>query len=293
MNKEIIFEVMPYSKASSKSYAKKITDRIEEVIKELKNITLLNIPEIVEENHFGQPYYRNIDVRKFGKVLREKCDKEIIVNTVVVHHNSKKDFGLWLDEAIEDYGINNFVFVGAKIPSLKYPGPSVTEANLIANSKNANFGNIFIPDRPNEVSRLIEKTKAGCRFFTSQVLFEANTTLKTINEYIRRCKANSLQQSKFYLSLAPVSSEEDVTFIKWLGAEMSKETESRLKKSENIGEESIKVALEAIKKILSVNNKTIKAEIGLNIEYIMLHNLDLAKDMVKRAYDLLCKFDKI
>ena len=287
MNNKIIFEVMPYSKASSESYAKKITDRIAEVIKELKNITLLNIPEIVEENHVGQPYYRNTDTRKFGKALMEKTNKEIMINTVVVHHKSKVAFERWLDESVDKYGVRNFVLIGAKIPSINYPGPSVTEANLIAREKRINFGNIFIPDRPEEAERLIAKTRSGCNFFTSQVLFESDTALKVINEYARKCKDNSLQPSKFYLSFAPVSNMEDITFIKWLGAEISKETESRLKNAENIGQESISTVLGLIKKILNSNKKNSNAEIGLNIEYVMLHNLDLAKYLANAASNLL------
>lgn len=287
MNHKLIFEAMPYSKTASESYASKIIDKVAAAIKEMENVSMLNIPEIVEENHNGQPYYRNIDARKFGKELGEKCNKEVMVNTVVVHHNSKLDFEEWLDDSIKNYGINNFIFVGAKIPSLKYPGPSVPEANLIAKSKNANFGNIFIPDRPNEAERLIEKTKAGCKFFTSQVLFEADAALSAINQYAEKCKSNKLKPSKFYLSFAPISSEEDLIFIKWLGAEMSKETEGRLRNAEDMGQESISAVLELIKKILSSNKKNASAEIGLNIEYVMLHNLELAKELVKRASSLL------
>ncbi len=289
MNTKIIFEVMPYPKTASEGYADKIIGKVAAAINEMENVSMLNVPEIVEENHNGQPYYRNVDARKFGKELRERCNKEIMVNTVVVHHDSRAGFEQWLNGSMKDCGIHNFVFVGAKMPSLKYPGPSVTEANLIAKSKNANFGNIFIPDRPEEAERLIAKIKSGCNFFTSQVLFEPDTAIRVIRQYMEKCKNNNLKPAKFYLSFAPVSSEEDITFIKWLGAEISKETEIRLKNAENIGEESIKVALEAIKKILNANNKPPKAEIGLNVEYVMLHNLDLAKDLVKKHLDCLAQ----
>lgn len=287
MNHKLIFEVMPYSKMSSQSYAKKAADRILEALEDLEEVTMLNIPEIVEENHIGQPYYRNVDAREFGKLLKERGDKEVMINTVVVHHDSKSDFEKWLDEAMKSYGINSFIFVGAKIPSIKYPGPSVPEANLIAASKNANFGNIFIPDRPNEADRMIEKTKAGCKFFTSQVLFKTDSAVKSIKEYIEKCKSSNLKPSKFYLSFAPLSNDEDLVFIKWLGAEISKETESRLRNAENMGQESIRIILELIEKIFALNRKSSRAEIGLNIEYVMLHNLDLAKDLVKRAHLLL------
>ncbi len=286
MKHKIIFEVMPYSRASSESYAQKLTDRIVEALNDLEEVSLINIPEIVEENHNGQPYYRNIDPRKFGKELYEKCNKDIMINTVVVHNDSKESFSQWLDESANLYGITNFVFVGAKIPSLKYPGPSVPEANLIARQKNINFGNIFIPDRHNESDRLIEKTKAGCKFFTSQVLFEGDAAIRSISEYAEKCKSNNLKPAKFYLSFAPASSEEDIIFIKWLGAEMSKNTESRLRNAGDMGKESINLLLDLIKTILRPSKNT-RIEIGLNIEYIMIHNLDLAKELVKKSSKLL------
>ena len=282
MNKKIIFEVMPYPKTASESYANKITDKIAAAIKEMKNISVINIPEIIEENHVGQPYYRNTDTRNFGKILMEKTNKEIMINTVVVHHKSKVAFERWLDESVGKYGIRNFVFVGAKIPSISYPGPSVTEANLIAKEKRVNFGNIFIPDRHEEAERLIAKTKSGCNFFTSQVLFESDTAINVIQQYMEKCKNNNLKPAKFYLSLAPVGTKEDAVFIKWLGAEINEDTEKRLLDAKNIGEESIDLLSDLIKKIRKFSEGNDDVEIGLNIEYVMLHNLELAMELVSR-----------
>ena len=282
MDKKIIFEVMPYPKTASESYADKITDKIVNAVNEMEKVSIINIPEIVEENHIGQPYYRNTDPRVFGKVLREKCSKEIMVNTVVVHHKSKMAFNRWLDESINKYGIRNFVFVGAKIPSINYPGPSVTEANLIAREKRINFGNIFIPDRHEEAERLIAKTKSGCNFFTSQVLFESDTAINVIQQYMEKCKNNNLKPAKFYLSLAPVGTKEDAVFIKWLGAEINEDTGKRLLDAKNIGEESIDLLSDLIKKIRKFSEGNDDVEIGLNIEYVMLHNLELAMELVSR-----------
>ena len=287
MNNKLIFEVMPYPKTASESYADNITNKIVNAVNEMEKVSIINIPEIVEENHIGQPYYRNTDPRVFGKVLGEKCGKEIMVNTVVVHHKSKKYFERWLDESIGKYGIRNFVFVGAKIPSIKYPGPSVTEANSIADKKGVNFGNIFIPDRPEEAERLLSKTRSGCNFFTSQVLFDLDKAINVIRQYTEKCKNNNLKPAKFYLSLAPVGNKEDAVFIKWLGAEMKQEAEKRLLEAKNMGEESVELLLELTGKIMDFSNYDKKVEIGLNVEYIMLHNLDLAKELVKKASSLL------
>jgi len=282
---EIIFEVIPYVKTVSETYANKFADRIADVVKEAP-VSMINIPEIVEENHIGLPYYRNADNMQFGLKLKEKCQKEVMLNTVVVHHESKDIFEKWLDESIS-CGIRNYVFVGAKINSMKYPGPSVIEANSIAKSKKINFGNIFIPERANEVERLINKTISGCRFFTSQVLYEPENAINVINKYWLRCSQINLKPSKFYLSFAPVSNIDDLTFLKWLGAEIKEETERRLLSAQNIANESVKIASEASSKIFGFFEKTkFRIQLGLNVEYITLHNLDITKILLQNLANL-------
>lgn len=282
---DIIFEAIPYAKTVSESYANKFIDKISDVIKE-SPISMINIPEIVEENHIGLPYYRNMDNMQFGLRLREKCQKEIILNTVVVHHKSKDSFERWLDE-IMSCGIRNFVFVGAKINSMSYLGPSVIESNSIAKSKKVNFGNIFIPERANEAERLVNKTISGCKFFTSQVLFEPENAINVINQYWLRCSQINLKPVKFYLSFSPVSNIDDIIFLKWLGAEMREKTEKRLLSAQNIGNESVKIINHASSKIFSFFEKAkFKIHLGLNIEYITLHNLELTRVLLQNLAEL-------
>ena len=287
MNNDIIFEVIPYSKFASEASAEKFMDRMINAVEEMKNVSAINIPNIVEENHLGLPYYRNFDNRKFGAILRENCQKDIILNNVVVHFNPKEKFEEWLHESMNGYGIENFVFVGAKIDSIKYPGPSVIEANSIAKRKGVNFGNIFIPERDHEADRLISKTISGCNFFTSQVLFEPENAINVLSQYALKCRESNLKPAKFFLSFAPVSSLEDIAFIKWLGAEINEKTENRLKNAKNAGDESINIIMETLHKIFDFFDKeNLKIPIGLNIEYISLHNLELAKNMVHSASEL-------
>ena len=286
MSEGLIFEVIPYSKNASEASANKILDKLANAVDEMKNVSILNIPEIVEENHIGLPYYRNTDTREFGAILRERCKRDIMLNTVVVHYSSKNSFEQWLEESIDKYGIKNFVFVGAKINGINYSGPSIIEANSIAKSKHINFGNIFIPERENEADRLISKTVSGCNFFTSQVLFESNKVIDTIHDYSIKCEKANLKPAKFFLSFSPVSNLDDITFIKWLGAELKEKTENRLKYAQNIGEESIKVIIEVLHKVHDFFDKiNIKVPLGLNVEYIALHNLELSKNLANDISD--------
>jgi len=287
MKQDIIFEVIPPAKTASDSYRNKIADIIMNSVGEMKNVSTLNIPEIAEENHKGEPYYRNYDNRKFGLLLKERCKKEIIVNSVASYHNSKEKFEEWLDESITSYGLKNYVFVGPKIGSIRYPGPSVLEANSIAKGKKVNFGNIFIPERKNEADRLVSKTKSGCKFFTSQILFEPDTAIRALQEYSIQCAEHELRPAKVFLSFSPLSIPEDVSFVKWLGADISKRAEIRLLSSQNIGEESVRIILSGLHKILDfADDGKIKVPLGLNIEYVLLHNLELAKNLVHMVSDI-------
>lgn len=285
MKRDIIFEVIPPAKTASKAYAEKFVDRIVSAVGEMDGIATLNVPEIVEENHIGMPFYRNADNREFGVSLREKCKKKIMLNTVVGYYNSKGSFEQWLNESADKYGIKDFVFVGAKIGSIKYPGPDVIGANLIARKESVNFGNIFIPERENEAERLLSKTIAGCSFFTSQVLFESEALIRILSDYSEKCEKQNIKPAKFYLSFSPVSSLEDARFVKWLGAEIGWATENRLKSAQNIGKESINIIKELLYKVLGhFESSGLNIPVGLNIEYIALHNLELTKDLIKEIH---------
>lgn len=281
----IIVEVIPPSRSVSEAYTIKIADRIVNVINDMKGVSAINIPEIVEENHLGLPYYKNVDNRKFGLLLKDRCSKDLIINTVVVHR-PKEEFERWIDESM-GFGIKNFVFVGAKIKSINYPGPGVMEANSIAKNRKACIGNILIPERENEADRLITKTASGCNFFTTQILFEPGKIIEILKDYSAKCASSGLKPTKIFLSFAPVSSIEDITFIKWLGAELQEGTEKRLRDAANIESESIRLVVESLHEIFEyVEKNDVSVPLGLNFEYLTLHNLELSKNLTNTLFDL-------
>ena len=284
MSKKIMFEVVPPMRKASPSYFEKVINGIIEIIDGMDSVKILNIPEIVDENYCGMPYYRNIDNREFGKLLREKCHKEILINKVVVHFNPKDHFNEWLDETINDFGIRHLVLVGGTFP-VKYPGPTVLEANKLASGKNISLGNIVIPTRQNESDNLIRKTQSGCSFFTSQVLFEPETTIKMVKDYSLKCKELKLKPSTIFLSFSPLSDSADIDFLKWLGAYMDEATEKRLRKSTDMGKESLDICTESYLKIAHIC-KECKVPCKPNIEQITFHNLDLSRKMVEIFSDL-------
>lgn len=278
MNPKIMYEVVPPSKRSSEQYMEKVINSLADSISRMKSVAMLDIPEIVEENYCGKPYHRNLDNREFASILKKRISKEIVINKVVPHFSPKLKFEEWLDETIENYEIDKFVFVGGTF-KMDYPGPSVLEANKLAHSRGLMFGNIAIPTRPNEAANLAVKTAAGCGFFTTQILFEPEKISKVIKEYAEECRRQNLKPSKFYLSFSPISDIEDVEFFEWLGVHIDERTKLRLMQASNAGQESVRIVQETYSKIISQADGLVP--IGTNIEQVTLHNMQLSEKLVE------------
>ena len=154
------------------------------------------------------------------------------------------------------------------------------EANRIASGKNISVGNIFIPTRPNEADNLARKTQSGCSFFTSQVLFEAETAIKVVREYALKCRENKITPSTFFFSFSPLSGANDIEFLKWLGAYMDERTEKRLRNARDMGQESIGICSESYLKIADACREC-NVPCRPNVEQITFHNLDLSKKIVE------------
>jgi len=94
------------------------------------------------------------------------------------------------------------------------------------------------------------------------------------------------------LSFAPVSSYKNIEFLKWLGVEISSQTEKRLlDEDSDMTEKSLEIAREILNDVLSNNEKNnIKVPIGLNVEHIMSYNFQHSINMLQELSKIYRKF---
>ncbi len=114
-----------------------------------------------------------------------------------------------------------------------------------------------------------------------------------ISHYQKRCNEKNTFPRRLLLSFAPVSSEKNIKFLKWLGVEIPKETERKLTKDLNkMPEKSMEIAVEVLEKTLShLNENNIIVPIGLNVEHIMSYNFQASIEMLQelsRIYREFC-----
>ncbi len=284
----VVLEIVPPGRRVSEKAVNTFVERVRDSVRSLKNLDAVNIPEVLEENHAGQPFYRDLDPRDFAALLGD-LGVDPIVNKVVAHVPSESVLRRWIQESLEQHGLRNFVLVGGNSSRVRYPGPSVVEANRILRTATQGrndiaLGNITIAERDHEVDRLVEKTRAGCDFFTTQVLFEAEPMATVLRAYGRRCSSQNLKPATVLLSFAPVSDYQDIEFLVWLGATVSSRTEEALLPSPGgpPGRASLDVAHTLWSHLHAAAAQSHPAvPLGVNIEEVSVHNFDLAVQMAR------------
>lgn len=283
-----MLEITPPAKRVSPDYLSKVISNVSTLISDLNCVDLINIPEIIEENRIGMPLYKNMDPCAFAKVIHETTGKEIVVNKVTVHLRSFTSFNSWLKSVIEHYHLHNIVFVGGNSNAINYPGPSVLDANTMAKKLNLVIGNITIPERKYELEKLIAKTESGCSFFTTQIILHTEKIKQILKSYDEVCKNQKIKPATFFLSFAPLSDEHDIYFLKWLGAHVPVDIETRLKINNNIGRASVEIAKELLSDVVSfVLENNISVPISLNAESVSYHNLPFVRDIVMNGKEIL------
>ena len=291
----VAYEILPPREKDGtlNSYAETISSLLSQT-----HIDAINIPEVHDEAGRGDrpvANHKRGEPREFGRLLQDIVGVEAIVNRVVVHQKLNDELK-WLEETNKKYEIENLITVGGESRSIDYPGPSVNEA-LVEIKKNENIdllcGGISIPSREKESLKLIEKSENGSEFFTTQVLYDSSKIIKMISHYQKRCDEKKTFPRRLLLSFAPVSSEKNIKFLKWLGVEIPAETEKSLIEDLSImTDKSMEITVNVLKEILNhLNENDIIVPIGLNVEHIMSYNFQASIEMLQelsRIYREFC-----
>ena len=294
----VAYEILPPREKDGtlNSYAEIISSLLSQT-----HIDAINIPEVHDESGRGDRPVTNQkrgEPREFGRLLQDIVGVEAIVNRVVVHEPFDAQMR-WIEETNRDYEIENLIIVGGESSKVEYPGPTVNEVlrfvsrEYISNGGEIFCGGIAIPSREIESKNLIKKSEHGSEFFTTQVLYDSSNIVKMIDHYQERCDDLNTFPRRLLLSFAPVSSQKNIDFLKWLGVEIPPETERYLQgRPGSMIERSLDVAIEVLNDTLNfITEKNLKVPIGLNVEHIMSYNFQSSVEMLQelaRIYREFC-----
>ncbi len=283
----LFFEPVP---PPARAPALRVGERVEALLRlleEVPRLDALDVPELVDENHEGKPRYRSGDIQPFARMVKERTGREVIVNKVVAYLRSSAALEEWA-RAIAAQGIHHAILVGGASRYIPYPGPSVAEANRVCRpilaAAGGHVGNIAIPQRTGEPHRMLAKTRVGASFFTTQIVFDAAQTVDMVRQYDLLCRQAAIPPATVLLSFAPLADEQDIEFIRWLGADIPEAVEEELlegEESETL-RRSERRALGVWKELLrSSRAEGIEVPFGVNVEQVSSRHLDAAGHLLK------------
>lgn len=282
----LLFEPVPPSARTTPARAEASTGELLRLLRSVPRLDGVDVPELIDENHDGRPYYRSGDTRAFARRLGEALEREVVVNKVVAHLPSADAVRGWASESVAR-GVRHVVLVGGSSRYIPYPGPSVLEANRIAGpvvrEAGGRLGNIAIPQRTGEAHRMLAKTRSGCTFFTTQILFDSESALRMLREYDTLCRQAGLAPAAVVLSVAPLADEGDAEFVRWLGADIPESAERSILNAEEAtaGTRSIERALAVYREVRAgAAAAGLGVAIGVNVEQISQRHLASAVEML-------------
>ncbi|MGP8158319.1 MAG: methylenetetrahydrofolate reductase [Thermoplasmata archaeon] len=283
----LFFEPVPSPARTPTHRAEERTAAVIRLIETVPRVDALAIPELVDENHEGQPHYRSGDPRAYGRVLADRTGREVIANKVVAHLSDIPAVEQWARETV-DRGIRHVVLVGGSSRYIPYPGPPVSEANRLCRpifaAAGGSIGNIAIPQRAGEAHRMLSKTRAGASFFTTQLLFDSEAVREVLLRYDLLCRQASLPAATVLLSVAPIADDEDVQFVRWLGADLPDSAERALLEGEESDavRRSVTIAVTVWEEVVRMARaERLSVPIGVNVEQISARHLEVAGELLR------------
>ena len=98
-------------------------------------------------------------------------------------------------------------------------------------------GAVAIPERHlargDEHRRMLDKQTAGCSFFVSQVVYDANAAKNLVSDYRDECDARDVSPRPIVFTLSVCGSAKTLQFLTWLGVQVPRWMQRDLQRSDD------------------------------------------------------------
>ncbi len=270
----VVFEAVPPSyKHKEISY-----NKLRQLLSEYNNyIDAIGIPEISDEE-LNRKDTKRVPQFEFADWLNEIYSGPFTFYRPVVYY-SRDENEVWM-ENVKKRGCDQVVIVGAHSSSIK-PLTTLEEGVNLAKNYGFNVSGILIPSRVNELERVQRKMEWGIETFYSQVLYESVDMLKLLNSLLE-IKQVLPKFPLIYITIAPISVQSHIDFLKGIRAYIPEDLENILRDSHDISMLSFMKAMKIYSTIAEYSTFfNIGEKIGTQVAYMRLPNMKLAFDLAK------------
>ena len=233
------------------------------------------------------PFVGTVDPREYAKHFR--------LPTIVykaLGMMPEADWRAWLAET-RNMGVEVLSIVGRPASGVKYPLP-LSRAIRIASgpSTGLTIGGVVIAERHDEQrsesARLLAKGIEGCGYFISQTVYQPAPTQRLLADYLRDCRGAGITPKRVILTFAPCGREKTLGFLRWLGVNVSADTERAILGAPNPLARSIGICRDNLRRILDGAYAS-HIPLGINVESVSINReeIDASIDLFHALQEVL------
>lgn len=262
--------------------AKKQVERLKDL--DVDGIILYDIQDESDRTDAKRPFpfMETLDPCDYAKNYLDAPLHVPVVIYRAVGKYDKEEFSEWLENRKgRDF---HSVFVGAASKHTKVT-IGMREAYTLKKEINDDMvlGGIMIPERhtlkQDEHLRVFSKIDNGCEFFVSQCVYDLMGAKRFLDDYLAYSKDHNKPLVPIIFTITPCGSSKTLDFMKWLGINIPIHLEQRLKNSEHILEDSVKLSRD-IFEILYFYGKGKGIPIGCNVESVAIRKEEIDASIV-------------
>jgi hypothetical protein len=189
----------------------------------------------------------------------------------------------WLSDAARD-NIGFLSVVGRPASGRRYPLALSRAIRIAAETGRFTVGGVVIAERHDaersEAARLLAKGIEGCGYFISQTVYHAPPTQGLLADYLRDCRGAGTAPKRVILTFAPCGREKTLAFLRWLGVNVSAETERAILGAASPIAKSIEICRDNLRRILDGAYAS-HIPLGINVETVSIN-----RDEIDASVDL-------
>lgn len=140
------------------------------------------------------------------------------------------------------------------------------------------LGAVAIPERHtrkgDEHLRLIAKQEAGCSYFVTQVVYDANAAKNLVSDYAHECRDRRLDPVPIVFTFSVCGSMKTLQFLRWLGVDIPRWIDNDLRHADDTLDASLEQAEATALEMMSFCRR-LGVPFAINVESVSIRRVEI------------------
>ncbi|MEZ0109954.1 hypothetical protein ABH920_003968 [Catenulispora sp. EB89] len=218
------------------------------------------------------PYLPTLDPAVYHAEYLGEWNRPAVIYRCVGKY-PESELRTWLETTDTDRVLSVFVGASSKAKTVR---TRLSEAQALRRDVRPDLllGGVAITERPEEHLRLIAKQQAGCSYFISQVVYNADAAKSMVSDYYYACREQRIEPRPVLFTLSVCGSAKTLTFLKWLGVDVPRWLENSLRHADDTLAESYQQCLTNARDLIAFCRK-LGTPFGFLVESVSIRKVEI------------------